>query len=102
MTLSDFKASLTGTQPPADLALAALWWDAKGDWRAAHEHVQRDEGNAACDWVHAYLHRKEGDLSNARYWYRNAGRPAASGPLDREWEAIVAALTGPKDARRKA
>ena len=55
MTLADFKTSLTGTQPPADLALAALWWDAKGDWQAAHEHVQRDEGNPACDWVHAYL-----------------------------------------------
>lgn len=102
MTLADFKTSLTGTTPPADLALAALWWDAKGDWNAAHAHVQRDEGNPACDWVHAYLHRKEGDLSNAGYWYRNAGRPAASGSLEYEWQAIVAALTGAKEEQRKA
>jgi hypothetical protein len=102
MTLADFTTSLTGTQPPADPALAALWWDARDDWQAAHEHVQRDEGNPACDWVHAYLHRKEGDLSNARYWYRNAGRPAASGSLEQEWHAIVAALTGAQEEQHKA
>lgn len=104
MTQKDFMGSLSGTEPPSDLGLAltALWWDAKGDWNAAHEHVQRDEGNPACDWVHAYLHRKEGDLSNARYWYRNARRPAASGPLEQECEAIVATLTAPKAERREA
>lgn len=104
MTLSNFKASLSGTAPPADLGLAltALWWDAKGDWTVAHEHVQRDEGDPACDWVHAYLHRKEGDASNARYWYRNASQPVASGTLEREWEAIVQALLDDAKERRQA
>ncbi len=104
MTLDQFSASLAAAEPPAglSLALAALWWDAKGDWNAAHEHVQRDEGNPECDWVHAYLHRKEGDSANAGYWYRSAGRKAANGALEHEWAAIVAVLTGPKDARRQA
>ena len=104
MTLDQFTASLAAAKPPAGLtlALAALWWDAKGDWDAAHAQVQRDEGNPECDWVHAYLHRKEGDAANAGYWYRSAGRKAATGPLEREWTAIAAALTQPKDARRQA
>jgi len=96
MDLAVFKASLSADAPPAklDLALKALWWDGKGDWKEAHEHAQQDEGNPACDWVHAYLHRKEGDASNARYWYRRAGKPAASGALEAEWGEIVAALIG--------
>lgn len=94
MDVAEFKASLAAAKPPQDLGLAltALWWDAKGDWKAAHEQVQRDEGNPACDWVHAYLHRKEGDSSNARYWYRNAGQKAGSGALEREWGDILTAL----------
>ncbi len=94
MTLTEFKATCSAAQPPGalGLALAALWWDAKGDWQRAHAQVQRDEGNAACDWVHAYLHRKEGDHGNAHYWYRSAGRPAASGSLEAEWDRIAAAL----------
>ena len=76
------------------LALTALWWDGKGDWKEAHEQAQQDEGNPACDWVHAYLHRKEGDVSNARYWYRQAGKPAAAGALEQEWSEIVQALIG--------
>ena len=94
MNFASFKASLAAAKPPADLGLAltALWWDGKGDWKEAHEYAQQDEGNPACDWVHAYLHRKEGDASNARYWYGQAGKPAAAGALEREWTEIVRAL----------
>jgi hypothetical protein len=61
MTLNDFRQSLTAADPPAGLtlALAGLWWDAKGDWKRAHESAQKDEGPEG-SWVHAYLHRKEG------------------------------------------
>ena len=72
-------------------ALAALWWAGKDNWDKAHDIVMSDEGKD-CAWVHAYLHRVEGDLGNARYWYRQAGRSAASGPLPAEWEGIVRAL----------
>jgi hypothetical protein len=66
MILDDFRRSLTATEPPAGLthALAGLWWDAKGDWKRAHESAQQDEGPEG-SWVHAYLHRKEGDDGNA-------------------------------------
>ena len=64
---------------------------AKGDWSRAHEIVQDEEGRDAA-WVHAYLHRKEGDLANAGYWYRRAGKPACKTSLEDEWEAIAAAL----------
>lgn len=96
MTYPEFESSLGGKAPPpsAHLALQALWWDAKGDWSKAHECAQADEGNAACDWVHAYLHRKEGDAPNARYWYGEAGKPAAKGALPDEWRAIAHALIG--------
>ena len=93
MDLQRFKASLKGDAPPSALnsALAALWWDAKGDWTRAHESAQRQE-DAAGAWVHAYLHRREEDLENARDWYRRAGKPAATVPLAREWEMIANAL----------
>lgn len=71
--------------------LAALWWDARGDWSRAHEAAQSVD-TAESAWVHAYLHRKEGDLSNADYWYRRAGRRRPSGTLEAEWAEIVAAL----------
>src|SRR5580658_10788680 len=75
MTYDDFHHSLTAAQPPAELtpALAGLWWDAKGDWKQAHDRAQDDEGPEA-SWVHAYLHRKEGDQGNAAYWYGRAGK----------------------------
>ena len=76
--------------PPAQ---AALWWAARDDWERAHEAAQSGSGRDA-DWVHAYLHRVEGDLDNAGYWYRRAGRPADTGPLDAEWAAIAATLAG--------
>ena len=66
-----------------------LWWDAKGDWTKAHESAQQDEGPRGA-WVHAYLHRKEGDADNAAYWYDRADR--THGPLADEWLAIVGAL----------
>ena len=98
MDLAQFAASVSAEAPPAALspALSALWWDAKGAWDKAHEYAQRQD-DAAGAWVHAYLHRKEGDLENAGYWYRLAGKPLADGPLPREWEAIAKALL--KDRR---
>ncbi len=73
--------------------LRALWHDHRGDWKRAHAMVQADDGPEAA-WVHAYLHRKEDDASNAAYWYRRAGRPiaAASLSLDAEWAEIARAL----------
>ena len=95
LTLDEFRQSLTATEPPAELtpALAGLWWDAKGDWTRAHESAQQDEGPEG-SWVHAYLHRKEGDQSNAAYWYGRAGKPVCREPLDAEWLSIVRALLG--------
>jgi hypothetical protein len=93
VSMADFKASLSGAAPSADLGppLAALWWAAKGNWDAAHGIVQ-DEDTADAAWVHAYLHRVEGDLGNAGYWYRQAGQPVAKDSLEAEWERIVSAL----------
>ncbi len=93
MDLAAFRASLGAPSPPQELTLAlqALWREAKGDWSGAHELAQADEGGAG-DWVHAYLHRREGDLSNASYWYRRARKPVAKGPLNEEWADIVTAL----------
>jgi hypothetical protein len=93
MTLDDFKRGISAAKPPAGIApaLAALWWAAKGDWDKAHGIVMKEESRDAA-WVHAYLHRVEGDLDNAGYWYRKARRPAASEPLPAEWDAIAAAL----------
>jgi hypothetical protein len=89
----DFKASLSDAAPAPDLdaPLAAMWWAAKGDWDKAHS-VAQDHETPEAAWVHAYLHRVEGDLGNAGYWYRQAGKPVASGPLEAEWEQIVQAL----------
>jgi hypothetical protein len=88
-----FKSSLAGTSPlpGATPSLAALWWAGKGDWNKAHEIVQGESGADAA-WVHAYLHRVEGDLGNAGYWYRQAGKPVATNPLETEWDEIVSAL----------
>ena len=95
MSPADFKASLSGAAPAPDLAapLAALWWAGKGNWDQAHKIVQ-DEDDANSAWVHAYLHRVEGDLGNAGYWYRQAGKPVATGALETEWERMVSALLG--------
>jgi hypothetical protein len=93
MMTADFKSSLSGSAPAPDVSppLAALWWAAKGDWARAHEIVQDDEGVDAA-WVHAWLHRVEGDPGNAGYWYRRAGKPVAVGPVEAEWDQVVSAL----------
>jgi hypothetical protein len=93
MTPAEFKRSLGKPKPPAGLppALAALWWAGKDDWEKAHQLVM-DEDGADCAWVHAYLHRVEGDLDNARYWYRRAHRKPTEGDLQAEWTDIAAAL----------
>ena len=90
-----FKASVAKQAAPPDLGapMRALWWAAKGDWDKAHKIVMEEEGADAA-WVHAYLHRVEGDLANAAYWYRTAGKPVAKGALEAEWGAIAAALLG--------
>jgi hypothetical protein len=93
MTLDELRASLAASRPPASVrgALLALWHDAKADWDAAHR-VAQDIDDPDGAWVHAYLHRKEGDAGNAAYWYRRAGRPVATGALDEEWDQIAGVL----------
>jgi hypothetical protein len=93
MTPAEFKRSLAKAKPPAGLspALAGLWWAGKDDWDKAHKLVM-SEGGSDCAWVHAYLHRREGDLDNAGYWYRQARRKRAEGELGAEWASIAAAL----------
>lgn len=92
MDLHAFKQSLTENNPPAaSVYLTALWHDGKGDWEAAHDIINDMPGEKAA-WVHAYLHRKEGDAGNAGYWYNRAGKPFSSLSLEKEWEEIVSAL----------
>jgi hypothetical protein len=93
MDIAAFRQSLSGAAPPARLsaALESLWHDAHGDFDRAHYLAQRDEGRDS-DWVHAYLHRKEGDAGNAAYWYRRARRPVCQETPEAEWEAIARAL----------
>jgi hypothetical protein len=93
MTLEEFERSVRLSEPPEGLsqALLALWHDANGNWNRAHETAQEVAGSDGA-WVHAYLHRKEGDRSNASYWYRQAGQAEATGPLDDEWKRIAEAL----------
>jgi hypothetical protein len=92
--LATFTASLDAADPPPGLSqpLIALWHAAKGEWDAAHQIAQAREGDPAHDWVHAHLHRVEGDLGNAGYWYRRAGKPMPKDDLAAERDAIVAAL----------
>ncbi len=93
MDTISFKGSLAANKPPdeASVYLKALWYDAKGQWDTAHSLIQDVEDNNA-SWIHAYLHRKEGDIANARYWYRRAGRKMPDISLEKEWENIVADL----------
>ena len=93
MDLKDFNDSLANKTPPKNLSLAlqALWHDAQGDWNTAHRLAQSDNGRNAA-WVHAYLHRKEGDTWNAGYWYSRADRPVEHAALEDEWEKITQAL----------
>ena len=93
MTPAAFKQSLKGKTPPARAseALQAMWWAANENWNKAHRIVM-NEHDQDCAWVHAYLHRVEGDLDNANYWYRQAHRKPATRELSTEWGEIVAAL----------
>jgi hypothetical protein len=96
MDLEAFRASLSQREPPpgAGRALAALWRAAKGEWEAAHALAQAQD-DAAGAWVHAHLHRIEGDEANAGYWYRRAGKPHCAAPLEEEWAEIAQALLAP-------
>ena len=91
--LDAFNKSLSGNAPPTGLSpvLSALWWAKQGDWDAAHRIVM-DEDSRDAAWVHAYLHRVEGDLGNAAYWYRRAGKPVCTQSLEGEWQSLVDAL----------
>lgn len=93
MTVEELRATLSNAHPPEGLTapLAAMWWDAKGDWARAHALVDELE-TPTCMAVHAYLHRKEGQAANADYWYKKAGRRFYRGALEDEWGALVEGL----------
>ena len=93
MSVKEFRNSLADSKPPSDtsLALQAMWYDANGDWDEAHRLAQAQDDRIGA-WVHAYLHRVEGDLSNAAYWYRRADRPVCQESLEQEWDEIVSSL----------
>ena len=95
ITIEAFEATLEDNAPPpgCDAALAALWWARRGAWDQAHALVQEATGADAA-WVHAWLHRAEGDDSNAAYWYRRAGQPAGRGPLADEWRVVAIGCLG--------
>lgn len=95
MTTDEFLDSLMeGTLPGGMSApLRGLWHSARGDWDRAHNLVQ-DDPSADAAWVHAHLHRIEGDLANAEYWYRRAGRPSPNGPIEVEQRQIASSLLG--------
>lgn len=93
MSIDEYRQSLTNTNPPESLnaLLQALWYEARGNWSRAHEILQNDS-SANGAWVHAYLHRVEGDAGNAAYWYRRAGKPVSQQSLADEWNSIASAL----------
>ena len=97
MTFAEFKSSLAQNAQPGGLSppLEALWWAEKGDWNRAHALINEAEGQDE-PWVHAHLHRVEGDLMNARYWYGEAGRALAKNSLEAERDQIIRALLGEK------
>jgi hypothetical protein len=90
MTLQDFKSSLDQPEPPTGIGqlLLALWYDGKGDWDASHNVAQEIHTHDG-SWIHAYLHRKEGDAGNAAYWYSRASKPVCKVSLQQEWEQLV-------------
>jgi hypothetical protein len=90
MTFQEFKNSTNQSTPSANISqnLLALWQDAKGNWDEAHDIVQKTSGFEG-DWIHAYLHRKEGDLSNASYWYNRIGKSRPNISLIQEWGELV-------------
>ncbi|HXN32818.1 MAG TPA: hypothetical protein VN894_13195 [Polyangiaceae bacterium] len=96
MTVDELRLSLKQAEPPAGLSplLRALWLDGRGDWTGAHGLAQEDRSREGA-WVHAYLHRKEGDNDNAAYWYQRAARAPCTDDLAGEWESIARALFEP-------
>ena len=97
-TIDAFRSSVSADAPPSGTspALQALWWLLKDDWDRAHGCVQQHEDDADCNWVHAHLHRQEGDMANAGGWYRRAGRPVATCPLQEEWGQVATELLARK------
>ena len=93
MNFEEFRQTLSSSKPPDKISgyLESLWYDAKNDWEKAHNVIQDIEDKTA-SWIHAYLHRKEGDTGNADYWYRRAGKERPAVTLQEEWENIVKAL----------
>ena len=93
VNFQEFLQSLEQRRPPktTKALLVALWQDAKGNWSEAHSIVQAVDSSMAC-WIHAYLHRKEGDVSNANYWYKRANKNFPNMDLSQEWEGLVKAL----------
>ncbi len=92
MTVEQYRSTLQDNHPPpVSIYLKALWYDKKGDWASAH-NVAQDIPDNYGSWIHAYLHRKEGDLSNAGYWYRKAGKPMPGYSLEKEWDEMVKEL----------
>jgi len=93
MNLLQLKESIKENKIPNGLSvyLKALWYDAKGDWDEAH-HIIQDVPDKNASWIHAYLHRREGDINNADYWYYQAGRKRPDIPLNEEWDEIVKAM----------
>jgi hypothetical protein len=93
MDFEAYKKSLSASVPPDVLSeyLRALWYDAKNDWDKAHKIIQ-EIGDKNASWIHAYLHRKEGDIFNADYWYNRAGKKRPDIPLDAEWKSIVESM----------
>ena len=97
MKLQDYLSSLKDPSEPERCSpyLKALWHEKRGDWDAAHKIVQ-DINDRSAAWVHAYLHRREGDQGNAAYWYERADRPLPATSLDDEWHEIVGGLVNPE------
>ena len=95
VTYDEFDKTLKGQAPNAGIegVLEALWYEKNGDWDKAHRTVQEIPSSIGSA-VHAYLHRREGDIGNARYWYGRADRKEFRGPLDEEWEALAKEITG--------
>lgn len=93
LSIEEFRQSLTNAAPPDNLSnlLLALWHEGKGDWARAHDLLQHED-NANGSWIHAYLHRVEGDPGNAAYWYRRAGKPVSQKSLADEWNELVGAM----------
>lgn len=91
MNLTELKQSLSKPLPPENISplVEALWYDANGNWEAAHDIAQAKEGVKDYDRLHAYLHRVEGDQWNAGYWYRRAGTSFPESTLDEEWEQLA-------------